>query len=64
MSQASPKLISGVIELEQNEARMVEQLQYLCRQWSHLKSITWSKPRGLRPIFSASVKISFTEDDS
>src|SRR6184192_3162635 len=30
MSQASPKLVSRVIELEQNEAGMVEQVQDLC----------------------------------
>src|SRR6266576_436058 len=64
MSQASPKLVSRVIELEQNEAGMVEQVQDLCRQWSHLKLITRSERRGPRPIFSARVKISFAKDDS
>jgi hypothetical protein len=64
MSQASPKLVSRVIELEQNEARMIEQVQDLCRERSHLKSITRSKRRGLRPILSPSVKISLAKDDS
>jgi hypothetical protein len=53
-----------VIELKQNEAGMVDQAQDLCRQWSQLKLITRSKRRGLRPILSASVKISLAKDDS
>jgi hypothetical protein len=64
MSQASPKLVSRITELEQNKSGMVKQVQDLCRQWSQLKLITRSKRRGLRPIFSASVKISFTKEDS
>ena len=64
MSQASPQLVSRVSELEQNEPGMVEQAQDLCRQWSYLKLITRSKRRGLRPIFSAGVKVSFAKDDS
>jgi len=64
MSQASPKLVSRVIELEQNQTGRIEQVQDLCREWSQLKLIALSKRRGLRPIFSESVKISFTKDDS
>src|SRR5947209_19372515 len=42
MSQASPKLVSRVIGLEQNEAGLGQQVQHLRRPWSHLKVSTRS----------------------
>src|SRR5947209_20065645 len=40
MSQASPKLVSRVIELEQNEAAMAGPVQELSRHWAHLRLLT------------------------
>src|SRR2546429_2941545 len=49
MSQASPKLVSRVIELEQNEAGGGEQMQELCRQWCPLQVLTRRQRSGPRP---------------
>src|SRR5437667_10898170 len=45
MSQASPKLVSRVTELQQNEAGMAQQVHDLCRQWCRLKLLVLSRRR-------------------